>query len=122
MSEQKIVILVVEDELLVRMDISDQLIDCGFDVLEAENAAQAMEILALHAEIQVMFTDVDMPGGMDGLKLATAVRHRWPPIKIIVTSGHRSVQLADLPLDSRFFGKPYRASAIADAAKEMLAA
>lgn len=119
---QTITVLVVEDEPLVRMDIASELQDAGFKVLEAPNAAEAVTILETNSGIQVMFTDVDMPGGMDGLKLAAAVRDRWPPIKIIVTSGHRTVQLADIPLDSRFFGKPYRASAIADAAREMLAA
>ena len=75
----------------------------------------------LHVDIRVMFTDVDMPGGMDGLMLAAAVRDRWPPIKIIVTSGHRPVALADLPDDSRFFGKPYQPTAIATAIREMTA-
>lgn len=114
-------VLVVEDEPLVRMDISDQLQDLDFKVLEAANADEAIEMLVANADIKVMFTDVDMPGGMDGLRLAAAVRDRWPPIKIIVTSGHRKVVLADIPADSRFFGKPYRAEAIATAMREMLA-
>lgn len=113
-------VLVVEDEPLVRMDISDQLQDLGFKVLEASNADEAIEMLVANADIQVMFTDVDMPGGMDGLRLAAAVRDRWPPIKIIVTSGHRKVVLADIPTESRFFGKPYRAEAVAEAMREML--
>lgn len=115
-----IVVLIVEDEILVRMDIVDQLEDLGFRVLEAANADEAVLILGQHADIQVMFTDVDMHGEMDGLKLAAAVRDRWPPVKIIVTSGHHDVQLSDMPLDSRFFTKPYQASAIAAAAREMV--
>jgi two-component system, response regulator PdtaR len=115
-----IVVLVVEDETLVRMDIVDQLEDLGFRVLEAANADEAVLLLRQHPGIQVMFTDVDMPGEMDGLKLAAAVRDRWPPVKIIVTSGHHDVQLSDMPLDSRFFTKPYQASAIARAAREMV--
>lgn len=118
----QITVLVVEDETLVRMDISDQLQDMGFKVLEAANADEAVEMLLANPDIQVMFTDVDMPGGMDGLKLAAAVRDRWPPIKIIVTSGHRRVQLSDMPHDSRFFGKPYRPADIANAVREMMAA
>lgn len=115
-----ITVLVVEDETLVRMDVSDQLRDLGFTVLEAEDANAAIDLLASNADIQVMFTDVDMPGSMDGLKLAAAVRDRWPPIRIIVTSGRRKVQIADLPQESRFFGKPYRARDVASAAREML--
>lgn len=116
----QITVLVVEDEPLVRMDISDQLQDFGFDVLEAENAAEAIDMLAMNSSIQVIFTDVDMPGEMDGLKFAAAVRDRWPPIKIIVTSGHRQVSMRDLPTASRFFGKPYRAEKVAAAVREMI--
>lgn len=117
---QQITVLVVEDEPIVRMDISDHLQDLGFKVLEAANAAEAVEMLQDNAGIQIMFTDVDMPGGTDGLMLAAAVRERWPPIKIIVTSGHRKVNMDDIPADSRFFGKPYRASAVVDAINEMM--
>lgn len=117
-----ITVLVVEDEALLRMDIADQLSDMGFVVLEAANAAFAIRILAENPDIQVMFTDVDMPGDMDGLRLAAAVRDRWPPIKIIVTSGHRRVGESDMPDHSRFFSKPYQAEAIAAAAREMIAA
>lgn len=116
-----ITVLVVEDEPLVRMDIADQLQDLGFKILEAANAAEAVKMLEVNADIQVMFTDVDMPGGMDGLMLATAVRDKWPPIKIIVTSGHRNVSMDDIPAKSRFFGKPYQAKAVASAMREMVA-
>lgn len=114
-------ILVVEDEFLVRMDIVDQLQERGFSVFEASNADEAVAFLSLHPDIRVIFTDIDMPGSMDGLKLARAVRDRWPPIKIIVTSGHRSVTEQDLPGDSRFFAKPYRAAEVARAVTEMIA-
>src|ERR1041384_8086117 len=117
-----ITVLVVEDEPIVRMDLADQLQDLGFKVLEAANAAEAVDMLEVNADIQIMFTDVDMPGGMDGLMLAAAVRKRWPPIKIIVTSGLRNVQLSDMPDGSRFFGKPYKALDIANAVRELVAA
>ena len=117
-----ITVLVVEDEPLVRMDISDQLQDLGFKVLEAAHAAEAVEMLEANTDIQIVFTDIDMPGGMDGLMLAAAVRKHRPPIKIIVTSGRRKVQLADIPAESRFFGKPYGAGEVAAAINEMLAA
>lgn len=115
-----IIVLVVEDEPLVRMDIADQLQDFGFEVLEAANSAKAIEMLIKHPEIQIMFTDVDMPGGVDGLKLAAAVRDRWPPIKIIVTSGLRKIDMDDIPAHSRFFTKPYQAKAVASAMREMM--
>ena len=118
---QAITVLVVEDEPLIRMDIVDQLQDLGFRVLEATNATEAVTMLIANKNIQVMFTDVDMPGGMDGLMLAAAVRDRWPPIKIIVTSGHRKVAISDLPAGSRFIDKPYRGEAVASAMLEMLA-
>jgi two-component system, response regulator PdtaR len=116
-----ITVLVVEDEPLIRMDISDQLQEFGFKVLEAANADEAVEMLMVNSDIVIMFTDVDMPGGLDGLMLAAAVRKRWPPIKIIVTSGHRKVSMNDIPAQSRFFGKPYQADAVAAAMREMLA-
>lgn len=115
-----ITVLVVEDEPLVRMDISEQMRDLGFIVLEAADADAAILLLMSNSDIQVVFTDVDMPGSMDGLKLAAAVRDRWPPVKIIVTSGHRKVQPADIPQESRFFRKPYVARDIAAAAVEMV--
>ena len=116
-----ITVLVVEDEFLVRMNIVDQLVDLGFDVFEASNADDAIGVLADNEAVQVMFTDVDMPGSMDGLRLAAAVRDRWPPIKIIVTSGHRSVAKSKLPESSRFFEKPYDCVAVAKAMREMMA-
>jgi DNA-binding NtrC family response regulator len=67
-----------------------------------------------------MFTDVDMPGSMDGLKLASAVKERWPPIKIIVTSGHRQLRDDLLPVEGRFFSKPYDHDHVVSAIREML--
>ena len=80
-------VLVVEDEALLLITIADELRDCGFIVHEATNADAAILLLEAHPEIGILFTDIDMPGSMDGLKLSAAVRHRWPPVKIIVTSG-----------------------------------
>jgi CheY-like chemotaxis protein len=116
-----ITVLVVEDETLIRMNIALSLEQEGFRVYEAENADQAIAILEAHAEIGLMFTDIDMPGSMDGLKLATAVRNRWPPIKIIVTSGHREMSDRVLPVEGRFFGKPYNPAIVMTAMREMVA-
>lgn len=115
----RITVLVVEDEPLILLDIVDFLTDQGFRVLEATNAAEALQELENDASIRIIFTDVDMPGSIDGLKLAAAVRDRWPPIQIIVTSGHRKVSGDELPKGSPFFSKPYSLPQIADTIRAM---
>lgn len=114
-------LLVVEDEPLLRLDIVDFLTDEGFIVWEADNAAKAMDTLVHHQEIRLVLTDVDMPGAMDGIKLATYVRDRWPPLKIIVVSGYRTVHRDDIPPESRFVSKPYDPRQIVRTIREMLA-
>ena len=121
MPQQPSVVLVVEDEYLIRMGIVSDLEDAGFVVLEAANADAAIALLQTNPSIGLLFTDIDMPGGMNGLKLAAAVRNRWPPIKIIVTSGHFDLAATDLPAGGRFFAKPYNGLAIAAAFREMAA-
>lgn len=98
----------MEDEPIVRMDLTDFLTNAGFHVLEAGDADDAVHLLERHKDIRLIVTDVDMPGSMDGLKLARAVADRWPPIRIIVVSGHRLVEITDIPDGSVFFAKPYR--------------
>jgi two-component system, response regulator PdtaR len=115
-------VLVVEDEALIRMDIADQLERDGFFVFEAANADQAIVVLNAEPSVRIMFTDIDMPGSMDGLKLAAAVRDRFPPVQIIVTSGHRSVELSEMPAGSVFFSKPYQHAAVMASMRQMLAA
>lgn len=112
-------VLVVEDEPLLRMGIVDHLEDEGFSVLEASNAHQAIALLERDLDVTVVFTDVDMPGGMGGIELAALVRQRWPEIKLAVTSGFRLVELEELPRGSRFFPKPYDPPAIATALREL---
>jgi CheY-like chemotaxis protein len=106
------VVLVVEDEFLLRMDAADMIAAAGFEVVEAADADAAIEILEARNDIAVIFTDIQMPGSMDGLKLARAVRGRWPPIKIIATSGVH-VGEGDLPEGGRFVPKPYSSAQIA---------
>src|ERR1700760_961947 len=113
------VVLVVEDELLIRMDAVDMLSRAGFDVIEAVNADEAIMILEGGSTIDVVFTDIQMPGSMDGFKLAAAVRKRWPPIKIVATSGVIKVEEDDLPAGSRFLPKPYSPSQIAGTLREL---
>jgi CheY-like chemotaxis protein len=85
------VVLVVEDNFLIRMHAVDMIADADFAVVEAANADDAIVILEDRLDITVVFTDIQMPGSMDGLKLAAAIRGRWPPIKIIATSGFVNV-------------------------------
>lgn len=115
-----VTVLVVEDEAIVRVDIADQLSDTGFVVLEAANADEAIVLLETNPAIRLIFTDVDMPGSMDGLRLAAAVADRWPPVRIIVTSGHRIVSVTDMPNGSVFFSKPYRSQDIVTSMQKLL--
>lgn len=117
---EKIAVLVVEDEPLVRIDVVDQLEDEGYHVFEAATADQAIAILEGEPSIRLLFTDIDMPGSMDGLKLAAAVRDRWPPVRIVVTSGHHSIATSDLPDGSVFFSKPYRHNVVVASFRELL--
>ena len=103
-------VLIVEDEPLLRLHAVDIVEEAGFFAIEARNADEAVAILESRSDIMLLFTDVQMPGSMDGIKLAHAVRHKWPPIKIVVVSGHIEVDRSDLPADSRFFGKPFEAA------------
>lgn len=119
---QPIAVLVVEDEALILMDMVDFLQGEGFRTFEASNADEAVAILESNPDISILFTDIDMPGSMDGLKLAAAVRDRWPPIRIIVTSGHRLVEISDLPSGSIFFNKPYRQTDVLASMRELLTA
>jgi CheY-like chemotaxis protein len=100
------VVLVVEDEMLLRMRAVDMVEDAGFTPLEAVDADEAISILESRSDIALLFTDIQMPGRMDGLGLAHAVHDRWPPIKIILVSGQLKLAHIDIPADSHFFGKP----------------
>jgi two-component sensor histidine kinase/CheY-like chemotaxis protein len=99
-------VLVVEDEMVLRMRAVDIVEDAGFCPVEAVNADEALSILEPRSDISLLFTDIQMPGSIDGLKLAHAVHDRWPAIKIILVSGQVTPSKADTPANSRFFGKP----------------
>jgi two-component system, response regulator PdtaR len=104
---QRPVILIVEDEFLIRMATAEAIRDAGYEVLEAADSDQAIEILENRQDIRVVFTDIHMPGSIDGLKLAHAIRDRWPPVRIIATSGRQILRATDLPVGTVFFPKPY---------------
>jgi CheY-like chemotaxis protein len=113
------VVLIVEDDVLLRMNAAEMIGDSGFEVVEAANADQAIAILEARPDIHVVFTDIQMPGSMDGLKLARFIRGRWPPIKIVATSGFVRVGEDDLPEGSRFLTKPYHPAQIVATLREL---
>ena len=106
------IVLVAEDEAMVREMSVCELQDAGYTVIEAADARQALAILENGAPVDVLFTDVNMPGEIDGVILARMVHSRWPGIGLIVTSGRADIPQAELPDDGRFIRKPYRLSEI----------
>src|SRR3954451_19907296 len=114
------VVLVVEDDMMLRMRVVDMVEDAGYVPVEAVDADEAMAILQGRSDIALMLTDVQMPGSMNGLQLAHAVHERWPPIKIILASGQLKLSGSEIPVDSRFFGKPLQSGEIIAEMREML--
>jgi len=117
----KAVVLVVEDEHLLRLNAAQMIEDAGYEVIEASNADEAIQILESRTDIRIVFTDINMPGSMDGIKLANAVRDRWPPIRLIVTSGKVALRPGDIPVDGRFLSKPYTSEQIVNILGELAA-
>lgn len=112
--------LIVEDQAIVLIELAAQLEDMGLAVLTASNADEAIAMLDAHAEISLLLTDIRMPGSMDGLRLAHHVRHRWPPVRIIVISGLIDLDVSRLPADSIFLPKPYRPEVLTGALMHMI--
>lgn len=108
-------ILIVEDEYLIRMLAADVAAERGFAVLEAGNSDEAMRLLERQAGIDIVFTDIDMPGDCDGLALAKRISHLWPSVRIVITSGKVRPRESELPNGSLFLAKPYRPDELADA-------
>jgi CheY-like chemotaxis protein len=112
-------VLVVEDEPIIRMNAVDMLEEAGFEVLEAVNADAPLKLLEARShEIAALFTDIHMPGSMDGMALAALVAERWPEIRPFVTSGRAMLRDADIPDHGRFLAKPYRAAQLTTAIGE----
>lgn len=104
-------VLIVEDEPLVRELAGVAISEAGFEVVEAADADEALEILEARSDVGVLCTDVDMPGSLNGLELARIVHERWPAMRLVVTSGRAP---ADVPDDGRFLRKPYTLDALAE--------
>lgn len=116
-------ILVVEDEVLVRMVIADYLRDCGYRVIEAGNVQDALTVLQSSEPVHIVFSDVQMPGEMDGFGLARWVRQNQPRVKVLLTSGNaKAAQTAtDLCEDGPLEAKPYQPQTVLDRIKRLLA-
>lgn len=115
------IVLVVEDEPLLRLAAVDLVEAAGFEAVPAADATEAVAILEARTDIRVVITDVDMPRGVDGMKLAAIIRDRWPPIKVIIVSGHMDDPGNRIPAETVFFSKPYREEQIIDALRSFMA-
>ncbi|MCS6760251.1 MAG: response regulator [Candidatus Devosia euplotis] len=115
MNDGKAVELVVEDSAIIRLGAVELVVSAGYQALEACDVDQAIRIMEARDDIDLVFTDVQMPGTMDGIKLSHYIRNRWPPVKLIVASGAAILEQSDLPEGSRFFSKPYDEHTIIDA-------
>lgn len=120
MNKGKAVVLAVEDSPTILMGAIDLIESAGYEALQARGADEAISILESRNDVDVVFTDVQMPGTMDGLKLSHYIRNRWPPVKLIVASGAAVLEESSLPAGSRFFSKPYQSATIAEAIARLL--
>ncbi|WP_312794850.1 response regulator [Tianweitania sp.] len=102
----KPIVLVIEDEPVLRIDIVDMLEDDGFGVVEATSVENAIAILETRLDIRIVYMDLDMPRGVDGVKIAAAIRDRWPPIEIVLTASRVDGARIQLPVRAKFFAKP----------------
>jgi len=120
MKNGKAVVLIIENEMMIRLGAIDLVLSAGYEALDARNADEAIRILESRHDIDLVFTDVQMPGTIDGIKLANFIRGRWPPVKLLVASGNAILEESSLPSGSRFFSKPYDDHAITDAMAKLL--
>ena len=108
-------VLVVEDDDLVRLCAVEMLEDAGFTVVEARHADEAWFVLHERTDIGVLFTDVDMPGTMDGVALAERVNENWPDIRLVLTSGRHRFADHEVPDHGLFVPKPYSTDQVIEA-------
>lgn len=113
-------ILVVEDEPLIRLGVVSTLEDAGHEAVEAGNADEGIQVLEQNPDIALVLTDIDMPGSMDGLRLAHYVARRWPPVRLIVFSGKIVPRAEELPPKARFLSKPYEEPVLLNVIGEMI--
>jgi two-component system, response regulator PdtaR len=113
-------ILVVEDQEILRLYAADLLEEHGFRVVEAQNAAAALKVLETRNDVRLLFTDIQMPGALDGMDLAREVHQRWPHVLLVITSGQKKLTEAEIPDHGRFVAKPYRAAELLGQVDEMI--
>jgi len=118
--QAKTVILVVDDEPLLRMDLEDSLYIAGYQVVAAGNADEAVAILSQRNDIGLVVTDIHMPGSMDGLALLQTIRDRWPPVRIMIASSQTRFAPGQIPDDVPVFSKPFAYASINAKARQML--
>lgn len=111
-------VLVVEDEPLVRLDITLAMVDAGFSVIEVPDAEQALELLETRHSIGLVFTDVELAGEIDGFELASRIKSDWPHIPVLVTSGRVK---PDAGIADKFIPKPYNTQAVISEARALAA-
>jgi CheY-like chemotaxis protein len=113
------VVLIVEDDAVARFNAVEIVGDAGYDAVEAESADEAISILEARSDVLVVFTDIRLPGSMDGLKLARYIKHQWPPIAIIATSGQFMIRQDELPDGGVFLPKPYSPASVTSVLRTM---
>jgi CheY-like chemotaxis protein len=116
----KPLVLIVEDEALVRLVAASMLQDAGFDTLEADTAEDALQVLEEHEDVRVLFSDVQLPGAMDGVGLAYTVHDRWPGIGLLLTSGGVTLGHGQIPADGSFLPKPYNGQQVVAAVRKVM--
>lgn len=120
MNNGRAVVLIVEDKPIIRMNAVDLVTSSNYEAVEAGDADEAIRMLEMRTDIDLVFTDVQMPGTMDGIKLSHCIRDRWPLLKLIVTSGAAVANERQLPGGSRFFSKPYNDLSIVETMGQLL--
>jgi DNA-binding NtrC family response regulator len=120
MGRAKQVILVVEDDALLRIVAADTLEEHGFGVVQAANADAALKLLETRDDVRLLFTDIQMPGSCDGMDLARQVHARWPNILLVITSGQIKPTEAEIPDHGHFLGKPYQANELLGEVNDMM--
>jgi two-component system, response regulator PdtaR len=119
--EPKPVVLVVEDEPLVRAMAADVLEEAGFEVVEAPTADYALTVLAKRPDVRVVFTDVEMPGHLNGFELARAVQDYYHHVGVVIGSGRAAPQAGDMAPDAVFIRKPYLPATLVQAVQRQIA-
>jgi CheY-like chemotaxis protein len=112
-------VLVAEDEPLIRLGMTLVIEEAGYQVVEVGNTDDALRAIESEGDVGLLLTDVDMPGSMDGIRLAHTVRRRWPTIQLIVVSGKVGVRAGELPEGARFLSKPYQEPKLLETVKAL---